>query len=195
VKFKLIFILIILTETIFSSGGFDNGTSTGKGKFQIDLTWNPLNMIKYGQSYSVMGYGITDNFDFHSYVSYHNEGYRTWYAGFFHQFLNTKKLHLATALGIRRSFEDNWTHLFAPQILYTAILNDKFSIGGSFVKVNDFSKKSNYNTAIDIALSYKTKIKTKKIESVSFSIGGFHPTTWDSDVFFLPTYSIDIKFK
>ena len=184
-----------MTEIIFSSGGYDNGTSTGKGLFQMDFTWNPFNSIAYGQTYIVMSYGITSNFDFHSYLSYHDRGYKTWYAGLFYQFLDTKRWDIATAIGIRRAINSEWTHLFAPQLLYTAKINQNLSIGGSFVKVDNLSKKSNYKTAIDIGISYKTKIKTKNIQSLSLTIGGFHPSTWTSDTFFLPTYSLDIKFN
>ena len=35
---------------------------------------------------------------------------------------NMKRLHVATAIGIRRSFDENWSHLFAPQLLYTAFI-------------------------------------------------------------------------
>ena len=35
----------------------------------------------------------------------------------------------------------------------------------------------------------------KLIESISIGVGVFHPTTWKPKQYFLPTYSIDIKFK
>ena len=41
--------MILFLSIVFASGGYDHGSSTGKGKFQIDLTWNPFNKINYGQ--------------------------------------------------------------------------------------------------------------------------------------------------
>ncbi|SVD66626.1 uncharacterized protein METZ01_LOCUS419480, partial [marine metagenome] len=71
--FYLIIIAIVCSHwsaTILSaSGGYDNGTATGKGKVGLDLTWNPFNYFPEGQSYIVLSYGFTDKFDFHSYFS------------------------------------------------------------------------------------------------------------------------------
>ena len=60
------------TTILNASGGYDNGTATGKGKLGLDLTWNPFNYFPQGQSYIVLSYGFTDKFDFHS---YYFEGY------------------------------------------------------------------------------------------------------------------------
>ena len=41
---------ILFTSQLFASGAYDNGTSTGKGKFKFDLTWNPFDLIDYAQA-------------------------------------------------------------------------------------------------------------------------------------------------
>ena len=190
--------LILLSSVLNASGGYDNGTSTGKGKFQLDITLNPFNRISFGQSYTVMSYGITDKFDFHGYISQHQPQYYTYYVGMFYQFINTNNLDIATAIGVRKRFDQDWMDLFFPQLLFTKTITDKINIGGSIVGVNKNILKKGINavnTAIDISISYKLKYETKIIESVSVVMGGFHPAEWEKKQFFLPTYSIDIKFK
>jgi len=193
-KVKLIY-LILFTEIVFGSGGYEIGTATGKGKFQLDLTWNPFGKFKYGQTYVVMNYGITKRFDIHGYISQHPGDYRTWYLGLFYQFLNMKKLHLATAVGVRRRFDKGWTNIFAPQLLYTGLITERLYLGGSFVDVRNQSFDFSYGVAIDIGVFYKLKFETKLIESISIGMGGFHPATWNPSTYFLPTYSLDVKFK
>ena len=191
---KLISFLLLFT-LIFGSGGFDTGTSTGKGKFKIDLTWNPFNKIVFGQTYAVMSYGLSDRFDIHGYLSKHHDPFYTYYAGIFYQFYNSDKLDLATAIGARKRSDKTWTHFFTPQILYTINIAQNIFIGGSFVDVRDSNKKSKIGMAIDLSLFYNIGIETKHIESVSIGMGGFHPAEKSNGAFFLPTYSIDIKFK
>jgi len=191
---KLIYSFIFLS-VIFASGGFDNGTATGKGKFKIDLTWNPFDKIEFGQTYAVISYGITNRMDLHAYFSRHKNSHYTWYAGIFYQFYKSKTLDLATAIGTRRQINENLKHTFFPQILYNKHLTNKISIGGSFVNVFDNSSKSNYGTSIDIALFYKINYKSKLIDNISIGFGGFHPANTQSDTYFLPTYSIDIVFN
>ena len=77
---------ILFTTQLFASGAYDNGTSTGKGKFKFDLTWNPFDLIDYGQSYIVSSYGLTDKLDFHGYLSKHPENYYSYYFGIFYLF-------------------------------------------------------------------------------------------------------------
>jgi len=187
--------LIISTSIVFASGGYDNGTATGKGKFQLDLTWNPLDNIEFGQTYGVMSYGFTDRFDFHGYISRHTGPYYTWYGGIFYQFYKSKIIDLASAVGIRKRFDETWIHIFVPQLLYTGKITDKISIGGSVVNVRNYELSENYGLTFDIALAYKTPIQSEIIESISINFGGFHPVTWEPDTYFLPTYSLDIKFK
>ena len=124
---------LLLFCCVWGSGGYDNGTATGKGKFQLDLTWNPFNQFDYGQTYAVMGYGLTNRLDIHGYISYHTGNYQTWYAGIFYQFWDTKLLDVATAIGIRRRSDQDWTHMFAPQLLYTLYLTEKIFVGGFFL--------------------------------------------------------------
>ena len=193
-KTKLLY-FILFTATVFGSGGYDNGTATGKGKFRLDLTWNPFDRFKSGQTYAVMSYGLTNRLDMHGYISNHISGYQTWYGGIFYQFLKTKKLDLATAVGIRRRFDQNWTHVFLPQLLYTAIITDKLYLGGSFVDIRNQKSGIRYGTALDVGIFYRLKYETKRIESISIGIGAFHPSTWNPNSYFLPTYSVDLKFK
>lgn len=193
-SWKLIYLILSLS-IVFGSGGYDNGTATGKGKFQLDITWNPFNKIEFGQTYAVMHYGITDRIDLHGYISSHKSSYYTWYGGLFYQFYKSNRLDLATAIGTRKQFDKNVTHLFLPQLLYTVNINNKLNIGGSFVEVRNHNAEKNYGVAVDVALFYQIKYETKKIEGISIGVGGFHPSTWKSDSYFLPTYSIDIKFK
>ena len=195
---KIKILLLLLPICLIASGGYDNGTATGKGQFQIDFTWNPFDRIGFGQTYIVMSYGLSHRLDIHGYISHHSRGYETWYGGAFYQFLKTQKMDLATAVGVRRRFDENWTHIFAPQLLYTIHLNDRFNFGGSLVNIKEKIKKNkfrNIGVAVDVGLFYRLKYKSQKIESISIGIGGFHPATWKPDTYFLPTYSIDIKFR
>ena len=193
---KIILIaLLLLPCSVWGSGGYDNGTATGKGKFQFDLTWNPFDRFDFGQTYAVMSYGITNKFDVHGYISHHSIGYQTWYGGIFYQFLNLKHLHLATAMGIRRRSDTNLSQIFAPQLLYTTLINERLYIGGSLVDVRDQSSYVRDGVAVDISIFYKLQFETKLIESISIGVGGFHPATWTPSTYFLPTYSIDFKFK
>ena len=187
--------LFFLPCWAWGSGGYDNGTATGKGKFQLDLTWNPFDRFDFGQTYGVMSYGITNKIDVHGYIAHHSDGYQTWYGGLFYQFLNMKRLHVATAIGIRRSFDENWSHLFAPQLLYTAFITESLYTGGSFVNVRNQSSDVNYGTTVDVGVFYRLQFKTERIQSISIGVGGFHPVTWTPNTYFLPTYSIDFKFR
>jgi len=193
-KNNIIKALLTLSCLVYGSGGYDNGTSNGKGKFKIDLTWNPLNKLEFGQSYAILSYGLTNKLDIHGYISHHPGNYNTWYGGIFYQFLDTKRLHLATAVGIRQRSNKNWKHIFLPQLLYTVNITDKLYFGGSFVEVRDLKSFNKYGLAIDIAMFYQLKYNSKIIESISIGIGGFHPATWTPDKFFVPTYSVDFHF-
>jgi len=191
---KLIYLLLFFS-VLFGSAGFDNGTATGRGKFQFDLTWNPFDKIEFGQTYGVVSYGITNRFDLHGYISRHSGPFYTWYGGLFYQFYKSKRVDLATAIGIRKRFDETWTHIFSPQLLYTGKITEKISIGGSIVNIYNYNSKENYGLTFDIAFGYKIPIQSKKIESISINFGGFHPATWTPNTFFIPTYSMDFKFK
>ena len=42
---KILLIVIVISK-LLASGGFDHGTSTGKGQLELDFTWNPFNYFK-----------------------------------------------------------------------------------------------------------------------------------------------------
>ena len=188
-------ILLLLPCWVLGSGGYDNGTATGKGKFQLDLTWNPFDRFDFGQTYAVMSYGITNKFDVHGYISQHADGYQTWYGGLFYQFLDIKRLHLATAVGIRRQLNKSWSHMFAPQLLFTAFITERLHVGGSLVDVRNQSLDVRHGVATDIGIFYRLQFETTRIKSVTIGVGGLHPATWTPSTYFLPTYSIDFKFR
>ena len=187
--------LLLFYSILFGSGGFDNGTATGKGKFQIDITLNPFDIFEFGQTYSVMSYGITERFDIHGYISRHKGPFYTWYGGLFYQFYKKDKIDLATAIGIRKRFDKTWSHIFSPQILYNVNITEKVKIGGSMVNIYNYNTENNYGLTFDIALGYSIPLKNSFLESIRINVGGFHPVTWSPDTYFLPTYSLDIKFK
>ena len=185
---------ILFTTQLFASGAYDNGTSTGKGKFKFDLTWNPFDLIDYGQSYIVSSYGLTDKLDFHGYLSKHPENYYSYYFGIFYQFYKSDKIDIASSIGLRKNTMNHYNHIFFPQLLYSVNLNESFYLGGSVVNVFNNSIKSNLGNAIDIGIFYKTKIKSNNIDALSFGISAFKATSSASNVFY-PTYSIDITFN
>ena len=192
---RILISFFLFFSVLFGSGGYDNGTATGRGKFQLDITWNPFDKIEFGQTYAIISYGITDQLDLHGYISRHTGPFHTWYAGIFYQFYNSHKIDLATAIGLRKRFDESWIHIFMPQILYTVNINDSFYLGGSLVDVRNRKNSESIGVAIDTGIFYKLKYKTKYIESISFGISGLHPATWKPKTYFLPTYSVDIKFK
>ena len=63
-------------------------------------------MLEQGQSYVVLGYGLTDRLDIHGYYSIHSEGFHTYYTGLFYQFLRSNKIDLATAAGMRPNIKN-----------------------------------------------------------------------------------------
>ena len=207
IQLSIIF-FVLFVSMVWASGGYDHGTSTGKGKLQIDLTWNPFNYFENGQSYIVIGYGITKRLDIHGYYcdhgNYHN-GVDSYYYGIFYQFLDSKYLDLATALGKRKMMDLEYGHFFFPQLLYNVKLNNGFSLGGSFVNIKidaePLLKKTKTDWfAIDFSLfipltRYFKKYKT--IDEVKIGVGTFRTAIGDEmrPSPFMPTYSIDIKFK
>jgi len=198
---QYLIILSLAIVPLFPSGGYDHGTSTGKGLLELDFTWNPFNYFEQGQSYVVLGYGLKDRLDIHGYYSIHAENFHTYYAGLFYQFLKSEKVDLATAAGMRINRKNKNRHLFFPQLLYTIKLKGEYSVGGSFVYIMDDENQSfeSIPLAMDVTffiplsryLSYPDIIKDLKL-----GVGLFNPVTnraLDSKQF-IPTYSIDIKF-
>lgn len=186
---------------LYSSGGYDHGTSTGKGQLELDLTWNPYDIIEFGQSYVVLGFGLTERLDVHGYYSHQTNNNDNYYIGLFYQFLDSKYLDLATAIGIRQYTKSETYDLFAPQILYNLKISDEFSIGGAFVNIKKIEDNSfrQRGTAFDIALyiPFSNEVQLPKfIDELKLVLGLFNPGVFDSDHGkFLPTYSIDVTFK
>ena len=202
------YIIILCLNSLSASGGFDIGTSTGKGKLQLDFTLNPFNFFENGQNYIVFGYGMTDKIDIHGYFSNHSNyknGVSSYYYGIFYQFLNSKYVDLSTAIGKRNMLDLTYNHIFFPQLLYNIKLNNNFSVGGSFVRVTVESlpllKRSSKDWFVnDIAFFIPLKRLTnkyKKIEDIKLGIGLFKTGIGKNKETspLMPTYSIDIKFK
>ena len=198
---QYLIILSLAVVPLFPSGGYDHGTSTGKSLLELDFTWNPFNIFEQGQSYVVLGYGFTDRFDIHGYYSIHTEGFHSYYAGLFFQFLKLEKIDLATAVGMRINRGNKNSDLFLPQLLYTIKLKGGYSVGGSFVNIMSDLNQSveSMPLAMDVALFIPLNRYLSLPDSVKdlkLGIGLFNPVT-NSVVDpgqFIPTYSIDIKF-
>ena len=188
------------TSIVIASGGYDNGTATGKGKLGLDLTWNPFNYFPEGQSYIVASYGFSEKFDIHGYYSIPASGSDNYYLGLFYQFHKNKYMDLATAVGVRQYRPKSHRHLFAPQLLYTLYVFNGLRLGGSLVAIRDIDKNNELlGTTLDITLIIpiiKSEKLPGKIDSIDFSIGAFRPVLWKPDKgFWHPTYSIDFTFK
>jgi len=199
---RIIIILIFgLIVPLFGSGGYDHGTSTGKGQLELDFTWNPFDIIEFGQSYVVIGYGLTDRLDIHGYYSRQTDDQDNYYYGIFYQLFDTKYLDLATAVGRRHYTVSKINDLFFPQLLYNIKISKDLTIGGAFVNIQRMTENTLYprGTAFDIAmyipLSNTVKLP-KYIHEIKIALGMFNPGVFESDHGkFLPTYSIDITFK
>jgi len=193
-------LLIFLSNSVYASGGYDNGSSIDKGNIGIDLTWNPFNHWEKGQSYAGISYGITNKLNLHGYYSIPAKGKDNYYIGIFYQFIKYKYLDLATAIGIRNYNPKFEKHLFGPQLLYSIHPLNKISIGGSIVAIRNI--KNNYKligTTIDIGLILpilKNNKINKGIYSIDFTIGAFKPILWKPDKgLWHPTYSFDFKIN
>ena len=187
---------LLLISSLMAGSGYDHGTAAGKGNLDISLTWNPLDYFENGQSYVVLGYGITDKIDIHGYYSRPVNNNDNYYAGLFYQFYESNRIDLATAVGLRKYINDDKQHIFIPQLLYTVKLDREFEIGGSFVGLVE--KEDYLGTAIDAAI-YIPIIKQREntlIKEVKLGVGIFRPILWTPDLGdWHPTYSLDIKIK
>lgn len=194
-------VISLISGPVYSSGGYDHGTATGKGMLELDFTLNPFNVFEQGQSYVVFGWGISDRLDLHGYYSIHAEGFNTYYWGLFYQFLQTTKLDLATAAGFRTNVASQNRDLFFPQLLYTVKLNRGYTLGGSVVAltVTGGSENEQSRVAMDVALFiplHRYVPLPEKIRELRLGLGLFNPVT-NATVEpgqFIPTYSIDVKF-
>ena len=188
------------TSIVIASGGYDNGTATGKGRLGLDLTWNPFNYFPEGQSYIVASYGFSEKFDIHGYYSIPASGSDNYYLGLFYQFHKNKYMDLATAAGFRQYWPKSHRHLFAPQLLYTLYVFKGLRIGGSLVVLRDLNRNNKLiGTTVDIALIiplFKSGSINGRINSVDFCIGAFKPVLWKPNNWdWYPTYSFDIKYR
>ena len=190
---KLFYLLNFIT-ILSASGGYDSGTSAGKNKLDLSFTLNPFNYFEQGQSYLVVGYGITDNLDIHAYYSSSRHNEENYYIGTFYQFYRSKKIDIATAIGLRKFQNQKEIHFFVPQLLYSVKINQDFTIGGSLVDIRSNDLESRLGIAIDTFISYNI-IENNKYK-LDFTIGLFKPALWEpKNGDFYPTYSIDIKIK
>lgn len=201
-RFKnIILIISFAVIPIFSSGGYDHGTSTGKGQLELDFTWNPFNLIEFGQTYIVIGYGLTNHLDIHGYYAHQTDKQDNYYCGLFYQFVDTKYLDLATAIGRRQYTVSEIEDIFFPQLLFNVKFSKGFTIGGAFINIQEITKNElQYRgTAFDIALYLPLSgvIKLPKfVHELKLALGIFNPGVFEPDRGdFLPTYSVDVKFK
>jgi len=191
---RIITIVLIWGIALWGGSGYDHGTAAGKGNLDIAHTWNPLNYFEDGQSYVVLGYGLTDRIDIHGYYSEPVNNNDNYYFGLFYQFYKSERIDLATAVGIRKYINEETQHIFVPQLLYTIKLGKSYEIGGSFVGLRE--KEDYLGTVIDAAIYIPIiKIRENKlIQEVKLGIGVFRPIIWTpkwGD--WHPTYSLDIK--
>ncbi len=200
--FKNAIILIILSVMpLFSSGGYDHGTSTGKGQLELDFTWNPFDLIEFGQTYIVIGYGLTNHLDIHGYYAHQTDHQDNYYYGLFYQFIDSKYLDLASAIGKRHYTVSDVDDLFFPQLLYNIKFSKLLTVGGAFVNIQRITNSTlkSRGTAFDVALYLPLSgvIKLPKfIHELKLALGIFNPGVFEPDHGdFLPTYSIDITFK
>jgi hypothetical protein len=192
-----IIFFIFFIDTSIASGAYDKGTATGRGKNEFSITLNPFGIIPYGQNYAVLSYGLSNKTDIVTYFSSHQDGTKSLYIGGFYQFINSKHIDLASALGLRYTNNKNWD-IFVPQLLYTFKLTNNYSIGGSIVKVIEGDNFIDKGNAIDITFYSPINFLKKLnpiIEEVYFGIGTFKNTSqkiYKDDLYF--HYSIDFIF-
>ncbi len=178
-----------------ASGAYDKGTSTGKGRFELSMTYNPMGIVSYGQNYSVLSYGLSNSFDIVGYYSYHKNGTISQYLGVLYQFYNSENLDLATAIGIRNKNKGE-IDFFAPQFLYNYHLSDSYSIGGSIVQVLENETFDNKGAALDITIYKRMNfIINNRIKDAHFGFGVFKNSTANLKIDNLYLhYSVDFIF-
>lgn len=190
--------ITVFSQTLYASGAYDKGTATGKNRFELSLTYNPIGLVPYGQNYAVLSYGISKNTDIVTYYSKHQNGTRSQYIGGLYQFFKSDRVDLATAIGIRNT-NSKKNDIFFPQILYNYKLPSQLSLGGSIVKVLELDSQKDLGNAIDISLYFPMKRVESindKIEEAFFSVGVFKNTqsnVFKDELYF--HYSVDIIFS
>ena len=177
-----------------ASGGYDHGTSAGKGNLDVSLTWNLFNYFEQGQSYVVLGYGLTKRLDIHGYYSATHNGGDNYYGGLSYQFLDTPFLDLSTPVGMRSYTDNRKMHLFLPQLLYTVKLSKRIRVGGSFVDIRSQNLEVSNGITSDVFLMVKIYENDKY--KIDITAGEFNPVLWEpKGGDWYPTYSLDIKIK
>lgn len=187
---NLYILLFLLSNSIYATGGYDNGSPVGEGKLQLDFTLNPGDVIDYGQSYITWNYGLTDTLAFHGYGSHEASGTNQIYYGLKYTFFQNDSWDLSTALGFRN--REGETHVYAPQLLYTYKFPNNYDIGGSILNVYDITDSENLGVTYDIALRipFKFSFLQPYVESTKLALGAFRNASGRA----YPTYSIDVKF-
>ena len=178
-----LFILGGFAGIAHASGSYDNGSPTGYHHLKLDITWNPFDLVPYGQTYVVWGYGLTNRIDFHGYISHAPGEVNQIYYGLKYCFLKSDRVDLSTAIGLRQFYLDR-TDIFFPQLLYNFHLGSDYLIGGSFVNVQPLSINSgSLGISFDIALSIPLSPWLRLDVGLFKSTGG--------QVY--PTYSVGLK--
>jgi len=198
---NIIVIILISVIPVFSSGGFDHGTSTGNGQLELDFTWNPFDIIEFGQTYIVLGYGLTDRLDIHGYYAHPTEHQDNYYYGLFYQFVDSKYVDLASAIGRRHYTKSKINDIFFPQLLFNIKFSKLLTVGGAFVNIqrirNDTYQPT--GTAFDIALYLPISSfinMPRYVQEIKIALGIFNPGVFEPEHGkYLPTYSVDITFK
>lgn len=182
--------LLLFSFNSLGSGGYENGSPAGRRHLALCLTWNPFNYFTYGQSYAVVGYGLTDHLDIHGFYSVAANGHVISYAGFKFNFLQTKFLDLSTAFGVR-SVKPR-IDLFVPQLLYTIKLPKSFELFGAFVGVDNINVGHPSKIAVDLGLRIPLNFKwlPSYVTDCKFALSMFRSISGN----WYPTYSLDFNF-
>jgi hypothetical protein len=125
-----------------------------------------IRLFENGQSYVVLGYGITDKIDIQGYYSRPVNNNEYYYAGLFYQFYESNRIDLATAIGLRKYINDDKQHiLYTAAALYSKTGRQSIEIGGSFVGLVE--KEDYLGTAIDAAIYIPIINKRKYVDQGS----------------------------
>jgi len=152
VKKLVIALAWLLICSSFAFALFDTGTAMEKGKFELDVSINPLTDINYGQNFVFLHYGLGNEFELHGFFSKHGDIYN-WnnsnyegYIGLLKQWYSSERLDLATCVGIRKVLTTSMNpSLIGPGFLYTYRINQDFRLAGHLQYIGDFSAQGLVN--------------------------------------------------
>ena len=133
IEIFLLFWITIFSQTLYASGAYDKGTATGKNRFELSITYNPIGLVPYGQNYAVLSYGISKNTDIVTYYSKHQNGTRSQYIGGLYQFFKSDKVDLATAIGIRNT-DSNKNDIFFLKFFILTNYQANFILEGALLR-------------------------------------------------------------